>query len=288
MNFEKRRQQRNHKEMEKIMVKPLSVQLYSLREYSKTKEDFIKVVKRVAEIGYKGVEPAGFHDMTPREFKKLIDDLGLKIYSSHSPWARKPEESAQLIDTLGELGLNNCVCGYGPDDFKDIDAIKRTADNTNGIIEKLKPAGITLFQHNHFWEFERINGKLKYEIYRELCPGVKYEIDCFWSTNKGTENPVEMLKIFEKDTVLIHMKDGVCRQQASLDGMKNGLLDMKIDLMPLGTGELPIGELVKNTPAKVATIVVELDYVAEGLDMWESIENSYKFMTSNGYGEGNK
>ena len=69
--------------------------------------------------------------------------------------------------------------------------------------------------------------------------------------------------------------------------MKNGL-SHEIDLMPLGTVGLPIGELVKNTPAKVATIVVELDYVAEGLDMWESIENSYKFMTSNGYGEGNK
>lgn len=270
------------------MKKPLSVQLYSLREYSKTKEDFIKVVKRVADIGFKGVEPAGFHDMSAKEFKKLADDLGLAIYSSHTPWARNPDESQQLIDTVGDLGLDNCVCGYGPDDFKDLDAIKRTAENTSKIIEKLKPAGITLFQHNHFWEFERIDGKLKYEIYRELCPAVKYEMDCFWSTNKGTEDPVEMLKLFANDTILIHMKDGVCRQQASLDGMKNGLLDMKIDLLPLGTGELPIKDLVAAAPKAVKTIVVELDYVAEGLEMWDSIEKSYKFMTSSGLAEGNK
>jgi len=270
------------------MAKPLAVQLYSLREYSKTKEDFVQVIKRVADIGFVAVEPAGFHDIPPVEFKKMLDDLGLKLYSSHSPWAHKAEETASIIETLGILGLDTCVCGYGPDDFKDLDSIKATAENTNKIIEKLKPAGITLFQHNHFWEFERIDGKLKYEIYRELCPEVKYQIDCFWSTNKGTENAVDMLNIFAKDTILMHMKDGVCHQQASLDGMKSGLLDMKIDLLPLGTGDLPIKELIQAAPKSVKAIIVELDYVAEGLDMWESIEKSYTFMTQNGLGAGNK
>jgi hypothetical protein len=270
------------------MAKPLAVQLYSLRECSKTKEDFMEVVKRVADIGFKAVEPAGLHDMTAREFKKFVDDLGLKLYSSHSPWARTPEDSAQVIDTLGELGLKTCVCGYGPENFKDLDAIKRTAENTNNIIAKLKPAGITLFQHNHYWEFERIDGKLKYEIYREFCPEVKYQMDCFWSTNKGTEDAVEMLKLFADSTISIHMKDGVCRQEAAVDGMKNGLLDMKIDLMTLGTGDLPIKELVEAAPESVKSIVVELDYVAEGLDMWTAIEDSYKYMTSNGFAEGNK
>ncbi len=270
------------------MPKPLSVQLYSLRDYSKTREDFVNVVKRVADIGFQGVEPAGLHDIPPAEFKKLLDDLGLKIFSSHSPWARNPGGVSEIVDTLGALGLKTCVCGYGPDEFKDLDAIKATAENTNKIIEKLKPAGITIFQHNHYWEFERIDGTLKYDIYRQLCPEVKYQIDCFWSTNKGAEDPVAMLKRFAKDTILIHMKDGVCRQQAAVDGMKNGLLDMKIDLMPLGTGDLPIKNLVANVPEQVSTIIVELDYVAEGLDMWESIEKSYRFMTSNGLGAGNK
>lgn len=270
------------------MRKPLAVQLYSLREYSKTRDEFITVIKRVADIGYKAVEPAGFHDIPPAEFKTMLDDLGLKLYSSHSPWARTPQGVPEIIDTLGVLGLDCCVCGYGPDDFKDLEAIKKTAENTNRMIEKFKPSGITLFQHNHYWEFERINGRLKYEIYRELCPEVKYQIDCFWSTNKGTENPVDMLNLFAKDTISMHMKDGVCRQQAALDGTKDGLLDMKIDLMPLGTGELPIKDLVGIAPDAVKAIVVELDYVAEGLDMWESIEKSYTYMTSNGFAAGNK
>lgn len=266
------------------MSKPLSVQLYSLRQYSE--KDFVEVLKGVAEIGYKGVEPAGFFNLAPAELKKILDDLGLKIYSSHTPWVRSVDDVSKAVETLGILGLDNCVCGYGPDDFKDLDAIKRTADNSNAMLEALAAQGITLFQHNHYWEFSRIDGKLKYEIYDELCPKMKYEIDCFWSTNKGTEDAVEMLKKFADKTILIHMKDGVCKQQAANAGMKNGLLDMKVDLLPLGTGTLPIPELIKTAPEQVKTVVVELDYCE--IEMWQAIKQSYEYMTSNGFCEGNK
>lgn len=264
------------------MAKPISVQLYSLRDY--VKGDFISVIKRVAEIGYKAVEPAGFWNVRPSELKKIVNDLGMEILSSHSPWA-SDGNLGESMDIAAAMGLNTMVCGYGPDDFKDLDTIKKTAERTSKMCEIASRNGFTLFQHNHYWEFERIDGKIKYEIYRELCPAVKYEIDCFWSTNKGSEDAVEMLKKFAKDTILIHMKDGVCRQKASLDGMKNGLLDMKIDLLPLGTGDLPIKDLVAAIPEQAKTIVVELDYC--DIDMWKALEQSYKFMTSNGLAEGN-
>ncbi len=265
-------------------MKPLGVQLYSLRTHAE--KDFVAVLKRVAEIGYKAVEPAGFWNLSPAEFKKIIDDLGLKIYSSHSPWARSTDDVNAIVDTMGILGLNTCVCGYGPDDFATVDAIKRTADNTNAMQAAFEAQGITLFQHNHYWEFERIDGKLKYDIYREFCPKVKFQMDCFWSTNKGTEDAVEMMKHFSDDIISIHMKDGMCKQEADNAGMKNGLLDMKIDLMPLGTGTLPIPELVKNAPEQASAIIVELDYC--NIEIWDAIEQSYKYMTGNGLAAGNK
>ncbi len=264
---------------------PIGLQLYSLRDYSQTKEDFISVVKRVAKMGYKVVEPAGFHGMAPAELKKLVEDLGMKILSSHSPWAHSAADLGEVIEQTHELGLDIAVCGYGPDDYKDLDSIKRTADNTNAMIDALSKEGITLFQHNHYWEFERIDGRLKYDIYRDLCPGVKYEIDCFWSTNKGTEDPVAVLKDFAKDTILLHMKDGVCRQSADNAGMKNGLLDMKIDLLPLGTGDLPIADLVAAAPAQTRALIVELDYCEE--EMFSAVEKSYRFVTENGLAAGN-
>ena len=64
------------------MLRDLAVQLYSLRK--KAEKDFVGVLQKVADIGYKAVEPAGFWNLSPIEFKKIIDDLGLKMYSSHA------------------------------------------------------------------------------------------------------------------------------------------------------------------------------------------------------------
>ena len=61
---------------------------------------------------------------------------------------------------------------------------------------------------------------------------------------------------------------------------------MKIDLMPLGTGTLPIKQIVEAAPAAVETIVVELYYC--DTEMYKAIEMSYKFMTGNGLAAGNK
>ena len=266
------------------MPRKLAVQLYSVREYAK--KDFIATLKKIADIGYAAVEPAGLWNIRPSEFKKIVNDMGMEVCSSHTPWARTPDSLGEVMDLADDLNIKNIICGYGRDNFADLGAIKATAENTCKIYEVLKRNGYNLMQHNHYWEFDRIDGKLKYEIYRELCPDVKYQMDCFWSTNRGTEDAVEMLKIFADDVVSIHMKDGVCKQNVSVDGMKNGLLDCKIDLLPLGAGELPIPQLVANIPDRVNEIIVELDYCE--VEMIEALKRSYDYMTSNNLAVGTK
>ena len=265
------------------MAKPISVQLYSLREFAA--KDFWKELEFVAEVGYKGVEPAGFWNIRPSEFRKVLDDLGLKMYSSHSPWAR-PGNLGEVMDIANACGLDRVVCGYSAADFADMDAIKRTAETTNKMMEVLKRNGFSMFQHNHDFEFARLDGRIKYDIYREMVPGMKYQIDCFWSTNLGSEDPVEMLNMFADDTVLIHMKDGYCKQDVSGNKMVNGILERKVELTPLGQGDLPIGKLIEAVPEQVETVVVELDYCCK--EMHTALRESYEYMTSNGFAEGNK
>ena len=62
---------------------PLSVQLYSLREESAT--DFDAVLSQLADIGFKGVEPFHLFGKTPSEFRAQVEDLGMRISSSHFP-----------------------------------------------------------------------------------------------------------------------------------------------------------------------------------------------------------
>ena len=64
-------------------MKPIGLQLYTLRETAK--DDFLGVLNKVAEIGYKGVEPAGLHGYEPNEIRKVLDDLGMVCCSTHGP-----------------------------------------------------------------------------------------------------------------------------------------------------------------------------------------------------------
>ena len=94
-----------------------------------------------------------------------------------------------------------------------------------------------------------------------------------------------MLKLFLDDTVSIHMKDGAytsCRSCA----MKDGILDCKIDLLPLGEGELPIPDLIRLVPDRIKHIIVELDYC--NIEMFEALKRSYAYLISTGLVTGNK
>ena len=73
-------------------MKPISVQLYSLRD--EAAKDFKAVVRRVAEIGYKGVEPAGFLP-TPNHFAMMLH-LCAGRFSDREEALRTLEESPVL------------------------------------------------------------------------------------------------------------------------------------------------------------------------------------------------
>ncbi|MFA7229960.1 MAG: sugar phosphate isomerase/epimerase [Victivallaceae bacterium] len=269
-------------------MKPISVQLYSLR--AEAEKDFVGVLKRLAKIGYKGVEPAGFWNLTPKELKKIVTDLGMKISSTHSPWAN-PQNLNQVIEVAGELDIDLVACGYGPAEFKDMNAIKATADMVNGMQEKLAAAGITLFQHNHYWEFDKIDGRIIYDIYAELCPKVKFELDTYWAANFGQENAAEQVKKFKDRCVLLHIKDGALIKggtQAASESCKDSILEIKAAAMvAVGSGSNNIKEIIAAADEKVTRwMIVELDRCAT--DMFGAIEQSYKYLTSKGLASGNK
>ena len=266
------------------MLRDLGVQLYSLREYSE--KDFPGVLKFVAETGYKAVEPAGLYGLTPKEFKKLCDDLGLRVASSHGLGLDSVADVPRVVDTLGDLGLKTAVVSFRAPAFADLDAIKRTAEKANGLQAALARQGIAFVEHNHFFEFDRLDGELKYDIYARLCPNVKFQLDTFWAGDFGAEDPAEMVRHFASRTVSIHLKDGTFESDRSKWRTVNGKVDRDLKLRPLGTGVMDIPAVVAAAPANVDTLIVELDYCV--IEMREALKQSYAYLTENRLGVGNK
>lgn len=251
-------------------MKPISVQLYSVREQAE--KDFVGVLKRVAAIGYKGVEPAGLFNLKPKEFRKIVEDLGMVISSSHGPWA-KPDNLQEVVDTCNTLGLDLAATGFGPDDFKDLDAIKRTAATVTGMAEKLAKHDLTLFLHNHYWEFAKVDGRIAYEIFAELCPKATFEIDVYWAANFGANNPAEQVAKFKKRAPLLHIKDGPLTKEGAMTAV--------------GAGKMDIPACVKAADKKILRwLIVELDRC--DTDMFAAVEQSYKYLVATGLGFGTK
>ena len=250
------------------MTKPLSVQLYSLREESKS--DFDGVVERLAAIGFAGVEPFNLFGKSPEAFKAQVEDLGMAVSSSHTPWANRSDVS-EVIDTISALGLKRAAGGFSPDDFADMDAIKRTAETINGLIEPLGAAGIDLFIHNHFWEFEPVDGKLGYHWIQALCPELQFEVDTYWAANFGAVDPAAEVARVRDRAPLLHIKDGPLTK-----GDAN---------VAVGDGEVDIAGIIDAAdPDVLDWLIVEFD--ACDTDMFTAIEKSFRFLNDNGLAHG--
>lgn len=249
-------------------MKPISVQLYSLREESQ--RDFDGVLERLAAIGYQGVEPFNLFGKSPEGFKAQVEDLGMSVSSSHHPWANRAATN-EVIDTVSALGLTRAAGGFGAEDFADLDAVKRTADTVNGLIEALSPHGVDLFLHNHWWEFEELDGVPAYHLFQELCPEVQFEIDTYWAANFGARSPAAEVARVRDRTPLLHIKDGPLERGRAHVAVGDGRMDM-----PATVGAAD--------PDVLEWVIVELDSC--DTDMMTAVERSHAYLTGAGLARG--
>lgn len=241
---------------------PISVQLYSLRDACA--DNFDHVLERVAAMGYEGVEPFNLFGKSPGEFRNQVENLGMRISSSHTPWANRTP-IAEVIDTLGALGLNRAAGGFRPEDFSDSDALQRTIETTQHLIEQLKPAGIDLFLHNHWWEFNCINGIPAYHQLQEQVPGVQFEIDTYWAANFGACDPAAEVTRVRERTPLLHIKDGPLTKDEPH--------------VAVGDGAMNIPNVINAAdPHILEWLIVELDHCAT--DVFAAVAQSQRYLSN--------
>jgi sugar phosphate isomerase/epimerase len=251
-------------------MKPISLQLYTLRE--RASKDFVGVLKDVAAIGYKGVEPAGLHGMKPAAVHKVLDDLGLVASSSHCPLPT-PENISETVDTAATLGYGLVVSGLGPDDFKTLDAIKATAAKFQASAELLKPHGLRVCYHNHWWEMDKIKGRHGLDIFLELAPDAFSQTDLYWACGFGAVDVPAFVARHASRIPLVHVKDGPLVKGKPHTAVGAGKMDIPACLAATDDSGLDWA-------------VVELDDCAT--DMTQAVRESYKYLTRAHLAAGNK
>ncbi|WP_078548473.1 hypothetical protein [Litchfieldia alkalitelluris] len=70
----------------------------TLREESE--KDFLSTLRRVAELGYEGVEFAGFGGLDVKNIKSLLDELGIVTAACHVPLEQLTNNLSHFFDVL--------------------------------------------------------------------------------------------------------------------------------------------------------------------------------------------
>ena len=200
---------------------PLGLQLYSVRDV--LPKDYEGTLKRIAALGYREVEAAGFFGHSPSDVKQAMDHAGLHCVSAHYPLKDLLPKLDETIQYGKDLGLEYIVCASPM--LKDQSRVKEpgsraaresmtledwrwNADQFNHIGEKVNAAGMHFAYHNHTPEFRSENGVLFYdELLKATDPSkVSMELDCGWAVVAG-QKPAELLSRYPTRICMLHVKD---------------------------------------------------------------------------------
>ncbi len=136
----------------------LGVQLYSVRDFCG--KDFDAALKQIADLGFEGVEFAGYYKYgnDPAGLRKKLDELGLKAAGTHiganSFFGDALKKTVEFHKTIGCAFL---ICP-GDGRFTKPDQSKAFADQFNKAADLLKAEGMACGFHNHTAEFGKAEG----------------------------------------------------------------------------------------------------------------------------------
>lgn len=189
---------------------PVGLELYSLRnEFAK---DDVAVVRETAKMGYEGVEFYGpyFNWTTDKakEMRKVLDEVGLKCYSTHNGAnSFDPANYQKAIDLNSILGSKIIVLASAGRKITGIDDWKLVAESLSKGADAFKKAGIRAGYHNHKTEFVAVDGTLPMQVLAKNTPkDVVLQLDVGTCVEAG-QDPVKWIKDNPGRIRSIHCKE---------------------------------------------------------------------------------
>jgi len=258
----------------------VGLQLYSIRDAMA--KDVPGSLQKVSDLGYKFLEMAGYSDgkfygYAPEEFKKMANDLGMEVLSSHTMVEAEGitiDNAKIMADAHAELGVKYCVQPWVNEPDRNIESYKKMIGDWNEVGKIMKDVGIQFAYHNHNFEFLNMDGVVPYydlflpEMDADL---ITMEIDLYWVTKAG-QDPVEMFNKYPGRFQLFHLKDMSTETAPYFDVIKD-------DISPVGAGLIDFKRiLAAKEKAGMKHFFVEDDNQGNGKP-FEGIETSITNIT---------
>ncbi|MBN1350769.1 sugar phosphate isomerase/epimerase [candidate division KSB1 bacterium] len=206
---------------------PVALQLYTIRD--EMSKNFVGSMKKVAKMGYDGVELAGTGGLSAKELKSLLKDLNLIIVGSHIGYDALEKDMDEVIAYNLALGNPYIVCPGLPEKFRqNADGWRKAGEAFTQFASALKKHGLKFAYHNHAFEFESVAGTTGYNLLFDAADPelVKAEVDVYW-VQYGGYDPVELIAKFVNRAPLLHIKEMAGDAERSMTEVGNGIIDFK-------------------------------------------------------------
>lgn len=233
---------------------PVGVQLYSFR--NQFKESIPSTLKAMQQMGIRYAEGGDSYGMAPQEFKKQLDEHGIKVMSIGADFEQLRNKIDDVIATARLYGASYVVCFWIPHQGDQL--TKDEADAAIGVFNeagrRLRKAGLTLCYHPHGYEFAPLgNGTIFDHFVNTSDPeSLSFEMDVYWIKQAGQE-PLSLLRKYPARFKLMHLKD----RRPGTPSSNNGHADVETNVT-LGKGDVGIADLVKEArKLKLAHLFIE-------------------------------
>ncbi|CQR55472.1 sugar phosphate isomerase/epimerase family protein [Paenibacillus riograndensis] len=240
----------------------IGLQLYTLRE--ELEQDFEGTIRKVAELGYAGVEFFHYFGRTAEQVNALLQETGLTALGAHRPYDAMLNDTEQEISFNLSIGNRNLIVPYLTEEQRNWEEV---AVNLRKIGEQCSARGAVLSYHNHDFEFkEQFGGRTAFDGIFEEVPAdlLQVEMDTCWVYYAGYD-PVEYIHKYAGRLPIIHLKDMKKREDGSAE------------TVVLGEGEVKLEAILEAADAAGAEwAVVEQDFCSRS--PLESVADSMKWI----------
>jgi len=177
------------------------------------KQDFEGTLARVAKIGYREVEFAGYFDRSPQQVRAVLDRLRLDAPAAHVSFESIEVGWDAVLHMARLVGHRYVVVAWIPEERRrSLDDWKRIAERLNQAGTACRAAGLQFAYHNHAFEFDPLEGRRPYDVLLDATDTglVQLELDLYWIT-KGGADPFAYFARFPGRFPMVHVKDMTAR-----------------------------------------------------------------------------
>jgi sugar phosphate isomerase/epimerase len=237
----------------------IGLQLYTVREAMAL--DVQRTLERVAQIGFRDVEFAGYFGRTPAQIRLAVERVGLRAPSAHIEYERLESDWRRTLDDAAAAGHHYVVVPWIPDTARTTeDDWRRLADVLNRAGHAARAAGVRLAYHNQLYDVQPIRDVLPID---RLAAGtdpdaLTFELDVYWAA-KGGVDPLVLLERHPGRFTLVHAKDIGAAPALEMKDVGAGTVDWRALL----------------AGARPAHVFVEHD---EPPDALNSVRTSYRYL----------